>query len=196
MVELASVAAASDRQVAGSPYATGLLDELGGLGDSGVALAATLRDHLDGSAGQDGTGRRVGWGSWHGDWTPWNCSSRRGGGVLVWDWERFAHGVPRGYDALHYELMRRLDGVQNPRPAHAAALVADAPRLLRPFGGGAAADGRQARLVAVLYLAELARRYLRDDQEATGNRLARVHEWILPAIATAGHDLAARRAQA
>src|SRR5579859_5920386 len=35
-------------------------------------------------------------GSWHGDWSPWNMASTTSG--LVWDWERFASGVPRGFD--------------------------------------------------------------------------------------------------
>ena len=30
----------------------------------------------------------VGWGSWHGDWTTWNCVAT-GTKLAVWDWERF-----------------------------------------------------------------------------------------------------------
>ena len=44
-------------------------------------------------------------GAWHGDWTSWNCLSRSGQ-LSVWDWERFAHSVPAGFDRLHYFLNR------------------------------------------------------------------------------------------
>ena len=53
-----------------------------------------------------GTELRIG--AWHGDWTPWNTAVARGRRVLVWDWERFATGVPVGFDALHYDLQPRV----------------------------------------------------------------------------------------
>ena len=46
-------------------------------------------------------------GAWHGDLTPWNLAAY-GNRVLVWDWERFADGVPLGFDALHYTFLPRL----------------------------------------------------------------------------------------
>ena len=54
--------------------------------------------------------------------------------LLVWDWERFARGVPLGFDALHYALQRRHPA----EPVDAAAAV-EAPsrraaELLLPFG--------------------------------------------------------------
>jgi hypothetical protein len=116
------------------------------------------------------------WGAWHGDWTPWNCAAL-GGEVLVWDWERFAVGVPVGFDALHYHLQSGLAGVGRPTVEHARATIQAAPALLEPFNVEAA----QARLSARLYLVELATRYLADDQAGAGGRLGRVHEWLLPA---------------
>ena len=50
-------------------------------------------------------------GGWHGDWTPWNMSRRRGR-LQLWDWERFETGVPRGLDRCHYGVnaVTRRDG--------------------------------------------------------------------------------------
>src|SRR5690606_19279441 len=42
-------------------------------------------------------------GAWHGDWTPWNMAWD-GTQVLLWDFERFATGVPVGFDRVHYAL--------------------------------------------------------------------------------------------
>ena len=57
----------------------------------------------------------------HGDWTPWNmvCGPDK---VGVWDWERAAHGVPVGLDALHFEYQRLLHRSAEPESAFAEAL--------------------------------------------------------------------------
>ena len=49
----------------------------------------------------------VPWGSWHGDWRVTNMAVTEAG-CSVWDWERFAMGVPFGYDALHLYLTTRV----------------------------------------------------------------------------------------
>ncbi len=116
-------------------------------------------------------------GSWHGDWTPWNMASTRGG-LLVWDWERFTDGVPLGFDALHYSLQRDVvPGRQNPRAA-AVRCIENAPELLAPFQ----VDRGQARLTGILYLADLATRYLADRQSDAGARLGAAGMWLIPAI--------------
>jgi len=71
-------------------------------------------------------------------------------------------------------------------PAAAAAGCIDrAPELLAPFG----ADPAQARLTAILYLADLATRYLTDRQDKAGARLGRAGSWLIPAIAGAAARL-------
>ncbi|MEU1807895.1 hypothetical protein [Micromonospora aurantiaca (nom. illeg.)] len=120
----------------------------------------------------------VAFGAWHGDWNGGNSAVLADGRVLVWDWERFEADVPAGYDALHLAVQGAMshDGVE---PVEAArALIAGAGRTLAPFdqtGGG-------AELVAVLYLVELAARYLRDRQAEAGARLGHVDTWLLPAV--------------
>lgn len=44
---------------------------------------------------------------WHGDFGPWNMA-RTSSVPLVWDWERFCHGMPRGLDALHFLIHREI----------------------------------------------------------------------------------------
>ncbi len=119
----------------------------------------------------------VPWGSWHGDWRRTNMATDADG-CSVWDWERFATGVPAGYDALHLFLTSRV-----PFVSELASLPDDlydnATPLLRPFGvlNQAAAD-----LVTTGYLLELAGRYLDDDQTGAGARLGPVGEWLLPTL--------------
>ncbi len=132
--------------------------------------------------------RELAMGSWHGDWTAWNMAATRGG-LLVWDWERFTEGVPLGFDALHYSLQHDLVvGGRDPRRA-AACCVDQADRLLAPFG----VAGDQARLTCILYLAELATRYLADRQAEAGASLGAVGEWLVPAITDEVGRLGSRR---
>lgn len=121
-------------------------------------------------------------GAWHGDWTPWNMASTVGG-LLVWDWERFTAGVPLGYDALHYWLQRQVGPGHRDPAAAAASCPAQAPRLLAPF----AVPPREARLTAILYLVDLAARYLVDRQAEAGALHGAPGAWLIPAaVAEAG----------
>jgi Phosphotransferase enzyme family len=116
-------------------------------------------------------------GSWHGDWTPWNMAWTRSG-LLVWDWERFTDGVPLGFDMLHYRLQKELvSGHRDPRAAAGRSIEAAASSLA-PFG----LAGSQARLTCILYLADLATRYLCDRQAQAGAPLGAVGGWLIPAV--------------
>jgi hypothetical protein len=128
---------------------------------------ATLVDRMSGT--------RLTYGAWHGDLTPWNMASTARG-LLVWDWERFASGVPLGFDALHHWLQSEVG--QGRRQAAAADCASWAPRLLSPFGVEAA----EARLTSMLYLADLATRYLVDRQAKTGAQNGAPGKWLIPAI--------------
>ena len=117
------------------------------------------------------------YGAWHGDWAPWNMASTTRG-LLVWDWERFTPGVPLGFDALHYRLQAGLGpGHRDPLTA-ATASLRSAARLLEPFG----VSTEQARLTAILYLADLATRYLVDRQASAGAQNGAPGTWLVPAI--------------
>jgi hypothetical protein len=119
----------------------------------------------------------VPWGSWHGDWRRTNMASDADG-CSVWDWERFATGVPAGYDALHLFLTSRVPLTRD-LGSLAGDLYDNAPRLLRPFG---VHHQQEVEVVTTGYLLELAGRYLDDDQMAAGARLGAVGEWLLPTL--------------
>ncbi|MEU8259789.1 hypothetical protein AB0C02_04085 [Micromonospora sp. NPDC048999] len=158
---------------AGSDHAARLADAVDALGTR--PEAGRLRAVLKTVADADPT---VAFGAWHGDWNGGNSAVLADGRVLVWDWERFEADVPAGYDALHRAVQTAI-GHGGSAPTEAArALIAGADRTLQPFDQG----GRDADLVAVLYLVELAARYLRDRQAEAGARLGRVDTWLLPVV--------------
>jgi hypothetical protein len=97
--------------------------------------------------------------------------------LLVWDWERFAQHVPVGFDAIHYELQRR---IQNSGDATGAveATVRRSGELLQPFAVQPAAR----EVTALLYLVDLAARYLTDRQAEAGARLGVLGTWLLPVL--------------
>jgi len=158
----------------GSVYLRQLRDRLAGA-DKGPEQAALMwaLDMLATRSGQTA----LTYGAWHGDWAPWNmaCTKR---GLLVWDWERFTPGVPLGFDALHYRLQADLGpGHRDPLTA-ATAGFQSAAQLLAPFGIGT----EQAWLTGVLYLADLATRYLVDRQASAGAQNGAPGTWLIPAV--------------
>ncbi|OON33340.1 hypothetical protein BSA16_00955 [Micromonospora sp. Rc5] len=173
MVAVSRCAGVDHRPYAGSAHDRRLGAELAALGDR--PEAARLRAVLDEVRRVDPV---LGLGAWHGDWNGGNSAALADGRVLVWDWERFADDVPLGFDALHRRVQTAITraGVE-PRAA-AGRLITGAADDLTPFGQPAGV----ADLVAVLYLVELAARYLRDRQAEAGARLGHVDAWLLPAV--------------
>jgi phosphotransferase family enzyme len=188
MAEVAAVAGLTTQTLGGSGYGRGLRARL-----EACLPSEPARELLQVLASLEtrAAGTSLVFGAWHGDWTPWNMTFSAGR-ALVWDWERFAAGVPVGYDALHYQVQAAVAG--NPAGAQAAAEVAlfTAPMTLAPLGVGRGVAG----LVAALYLIEIAARYLQDQAAEAGARLGDVQSWLLPPLAsyagrfqaTAGHE--------
>jgi hypothetical protein len=158
----------------GSPYLRRLRDRLAAAdeGDERAALLAAL-DVLAARAG----GTALTYGAWHGDWAPWNMA-RAGRRLLVWDWERFTLGVPLGFDALHYRMQTELGPGHRDPLAAAAACLQNAEQLLAPFG----ISTEQAQLTGILYLTDLATRYLVDRQASAGAKNGAPSTWLIPAI--------------
>ncbi len=103
-------------------------------------------------------------GSWHGDFVPWNMSAGTST-IAVWDWERFATGVPIGFDRLHFAMQvavhRRGMTVAQSITTTRAAL----PSLLstvEPAGRAATFDA---------YLVEMLIRYEHDALESPNPNL-------------------------
>jgi hypothetical protein len=174
MRELAEIDGVSQAQVASSAHWRRLLQRLSSApaGAEQMALSSAL-----GLLGERAGGTTLSYGAWHGDWSPWNMGQSRRG-IWVWDWERFEAGAPLGFDVLHYQLQVGVSA-RGSSPARAASeLVRDGGALLEPFG----VPPREARLTALLYLAEVAVRYLVDGQEDAGARLGNPGWWLTPAI--------------
>jgi hypothetical protein len=174
MAAVASVAGVHSGPLGSSEYLTSLRSRLSSATDSpDQATLLWLVDELTARAGQV----TLGYGAWHGDWAPWNMASTTNG-ILVWDWERFTTGVPLGFDALHYRLQAQVGPGHRDPAAAALACVHDAAQTLTPFGVSPA----QAQATALLYLADLATRYLSDRQAAAGARLGAPGSWLIPAL--------------
>ncbi|WP_025273876.1 hypothetical protein [Haloglycomyces albus] len=123
------------------------------------------------------------YGSWHGDWTPWN-SRHSGEFIYLWDLERYESDVPLGFDALHYRLQDAIVTEQrNPKTALEELLRA-APALLEPFN----VTATQARATAVLYIIDLAVRYAIDRAAEAGAALGALGSWLLPALIEYTHE--------
>lgn len=171
MRAVAEAAGVEHRPLRGSPYLAALRRRLAGIEDRDAATA------LDGALDRvAAAGEPFRFGAWHGDWTEWNHAVLPDT-VLVWDWERYGQGVPVGFDALHHHLQSSVRGA----PVRAdVPLYLDAARgLLVPFD----VDPARARAVAVLYLVDIAARWLVDAQAAAGARFGRVHDWLIPELA-------------
>ena len=179
MTELAAVGGRSRGPLAGCDYLARLRSRLGAC-QAGPDRAA-VSDALEALAA---AGLELSFGAWHGDWTGWNMAATADG-LLVWDWERFAPGVPAGFDPLHYRLQSDVVRRRRPPAEAAAACVRDAPGWLVPFGVPAG----EAHLVAILYLAELSARYLADRQAEASARLGQPGTWLIPAIEEAMRKL-------
>jgi hypothetical protein len=177
MLEIATIGGVTEGPLRGSPYWTALGDRLGALAD-GEPMRALRRAYagIEEHAGDI----RLRYGAWHGDWTPWNMATLRET-LLVWDWERFATGVPLGFDAVHYAFQGAVVR-QGADPLAAVTETVDrAAELLAPFAApGAMSAG--ARLTALLYFADIAIRYLRDEQAEAGARLGKLGQWLLPVL--------------
>jgi hypothetical protein len=145
---------------------------------------AAVAAHADGTALQRAAERIVAaagrtelsYGSWHGDWSPWNMASVADA-VLVWDWERFTTGVPIGFDALHHALQ---SGVSTgSATAAVTATLERSSELLLPFG---VVQRQAVEATALLYLVDLASRYVADRQAEAGARLGVLGSWLLPVL--------------
>jgi hypothetical protein len=121
----------------------------------------------------DGFGAPVRVGAWHGDWTPWNMAPGPTGISLVWDWERFETGVPRGLDHLHHAV-------------NSATLArGGTPEVMREALVAVCGDpsGRSERYaVAAAYLVAITARYLQMSAAPGGELIGERAEASLSAL--------------
>lgn len=178
MLEIAEVDGVTTGPLRDSPYWASLGDRLAALADGDSARSLRRAYTRIAERAGDSVLR---YGSWHGDWTPWNMATLRDT-LLVWDWERFTTGVPLGFDAVHFAFQGAVVRQGADPLAAVTETVERAAELLTPFGLTAAADAPAARLTALLYLVDIAARYLGDEQAEAGARLGRLGQWLLPVL--------------
>ncbi|MCP5028576.1 MAG: hypothetical protein GY929_20050 [Actinomycetia bacterium] len=89
----------------------------------------------------------------HGDWAPWNLR-RVPAGLLVWDWERYASGVPVGFDLAHHRY-----SVHRPGSADVATSAARAESDLRDLVPQLGLGPTDVASLVLFQLMELATRH-------------------------------------
>jgi hypothetical protein len=169
--EVAFQHSVEERPLAGSEYERLVRERIGAIADRGrrSALARLFAAIVEGSAG--GT---ILFGSWHGDWTPWNMA-RTGTGLSVWDWERSSGPVPVGMDPLHHRFAFTWQ-----RGGDLERLAWDALRASRDVLVRLGVDVGQHRLVVRLYLFELLLRFelARDAALSVPQRMAELERFL------------------
>jgi len=119
-------------------------------------------------------------GSWHGDWTPWNLgvADRR---LVAWDWEEYEDDAPVGFDHLHFVFHAglRLDGLDVSGAMERCRTAArDLERVQPP---------EAARILPELYLLEAWLRFHRASRSGTGTRRDLIDQFATAAASrTAG----------
>ena len=140
MVDVARSGGVSEMDVLATPWWHRLSSSVSALPTSeGAARLADLLRRVESS-----TLPAIPVGSWHGDWNLGNAAVLADR-VLVWDWERFASGVPLGWDALHRSLWQIVPAEATPTGRRSARLLERAPDVLAPFWRRARGRHRSSR---------------------------------------------------
>jgi hypothetical protein len=163
-----------------TPYWQGLLDTAEQVDDARLRTAYKAALERVGESHGDDLVRLT---AWHGDFAPWNLSTR-GGRVQLWDWERFATGVPAGLDRVHYVL-------HTSTRAHGFSAEVIDTALASPFTHHPACPPAAQELLGVLYLASITARYLLGSQGDQGEVIRPTLETVLEALTTHSRRLSA-----
>lgn len=115
------------------------------------AQLGRLADDLEGRVGTE----EVTFGSWHGDWVPWNMAHGVDDRLWVWDWEHSSADVPVGFDLLHWHFQCAFIRDGAGLPAAIARTMTDGVDAVQELLGATAAVASD---VARLYLLEIALR--------------------------------------
>ncbi|SDL49794.1 hypothetical protein SAMN05216298_4094 [Glycomyces sambucus] len=176
MRELADACGTSRFPLGESDYAARLRTRLKALTERGEPDADTLQTAGETLLDRYGSSSMT-FGAWHGDWSPWNTRETEER-IYLWDLERFETGVPYGFDAVHFRLQDDIVTKATDPTTAVLGLVADAPAILAPMGVAPA----EAEPTALLYLVDLAARYMGDQAERAGAALGALGRWLLPTL--------------
>jgi hypothetical protein len=135
---------------------------------------ATVVDQVAGEFG----GEVVTLGRWHGDWTRWNMSTRRGT-LQLWDFERSVASAPLGFDAIHLLVHGVLEQAKLD-PARVVALL-ESDHVRTTLAG---LDDQQARssVVVTAYLLEIALRASADLRVVGLTPSVRRAHWLIDVL--------------
>ena len=162
--------------LAGSDYWAGVRSRLAarnvssGTGnDSAADPLSAVVEHIERRFGAT----ELAFGTWHGDFTPWNMA-RLDEGVFLWDWERSAP-APVGLDLLHF-LFQSVCRFQGRNPDQSVEICSERTPSLLPLLD--VPRGSEKTLWSV-YRMELLFRY--DEARLAGvlERQSRIHSGIL-----------------
>jgi hypothetical protein len=169
MAELAECEGTSTSSLAESPWFDEVVAAAGEIRHPDADRLHSLLERLGHRYGD----QPVRFGSWHGDWGPWNMVWA-GDRVRLWDWERFARGVPYGLDALYYAVP-----LTQAKP-DVGRLRKSTVRALAPFS----LDRHDADLLLPLYVTALCARFLPDSLTEHGNQLRSTVDGLLDLLET------------
>jgi hypothetical protein len=166
MMEISRLTDAEQRRLAESAYWLSRRERIGALAAN--SHLTRLADHLEARWGAE----VLAFGSWHGDWTPWNMA-RREGTLAVWDWERSGDGFPVGLDGAHFDFQTALTEARHRwEPALPRALAGNAPLLPQ------LPDAGERRVLVALHLLEMALR----SSEGREARITSEDQIYVPAL--------------
>lgn len=117
-------------------------------------------------------------GSFHGDLHPGNLAMAQDGRPILWDWERWGHGAPVGFDLLHHDLQSWITQGRVAPSEAAVSLIGRAATILGPLG----VEPSIAPFIAKDYLIRIAARYSADEQDKAGSPLGAIEHWLIPAV--------------
>jgi hypothetical protein len=148
--EIAGIHGTHTLPLAASPYWARIRRLVAQTADGADRLSAALRRY-QGYLEQRCGATVLTFGSWHGDWVPWNLAWQRGR-LFAWDWEHSGEHAPLGFDLLHwtFQLAFVLER-RGPSEGMARCLRQAVPELVK-LGVAESA----ARDTAAVYLLELA----------------------------------------
>lgn len=112
-------------------------------------------------------------GSWHGDWGPWNMGMQ-GDVVQLWDWERHEADVPLGLDGLHF-LVQQARAQHPDESAQEDMILRGVASALEPFGVPAHLHDASLQL----YLLAIAVRYVDALRHGARPDFERRTSWVV-----------------
>jgi hypothetical protein len=168
MLEISLLSDAEERRLSESAYWRSTRERVGALG--AMSDLTELVDRVEAGWGPE----MITFGSWHGDWTPWNMA-RRSGGLAVWDWERSGPSVPVGLDGAHFDVQVALTQARHRWQVALPKVLTDDGALLPQLP-----EAGERRLLLALHLLEMALR----SAEGRKAGIASSGEIYVPALKT------------